>query len=137
MGTPSFSSTDFNDSTTLAELTTLFYEYETALVCNDIITLTHLFLDAPQTVRFGPTETLYGSREIEQFRRDRSPAGLARRLDRVTIASAGPNVGTTTAEFTRLDSGAHGRQTQTWVRTTAGWRVLLAHVSIAPPSSDS
>lgn len=134
MGTRCFSTSDFNDSTTLAELTTVFYEYETALVSNNIPTLTRLFLDASQTVRFGPTETLYGSREIEQFRRDRSPAGLARRLDRVTITSAGPNVGTTTAEFTRMASGVRGRQTQTWVRTPAGWRVLLAHVSIAPPS---
>jgi len=132
MGPPDFVASTLNDPTALAELTAAFYEYEAALVTNDVPTLTRLFLDAPQTVRFGPTETLYGSQEIERFRRSRSPVGLGRRLGRVTITSVGHDFGTTTAEFTRTGSGVRGRQTQTWVRSRAGWRVLLAHVSTVP-----
>jgi len=35
-------------------------------------------------------------------------------------------------EFVKQDSGRHGRQSQTWVRTEAGWRVVSAHVSFLP-----
>jgi hypothetical protein len=50
-----------------------------------------------------------------------------RRYDVVTIAT---DVAVVTAEFD--DAGAVGRQSQTWVRSDAGWRVLSGHVSMRP-----
>jgi hypothetical protein len=35
------------------------------------------------------------------------------------------------AEFTDPASAQLGRQTQTWVRTEAGWKIAVAHVSLA------
>ena len=38
----------------------------------------------------------------------------------------------TNTEFTKRDSGHRGRQSQSWMRTEAGWRVVSAHVSFLP-----
>lgn len=35
--------------------------------------------------------------------------------------------------FRRISTGREGRQSQTWVRMPAGWRVVAAHVSLPPP----
>jgi hypothetical protein len=35
-------------------------------------------------------------------------------------------------EFVREGSDKIGRQSQTWVRLPAGWRVVSAHVSLVP-----
>jgi hypothetical protein len=36
-------------------------------------------------------------------------------------------------EFRRDGTPKVGRQSQTWVRTPAGWRVVAAHVSLIDP----
>ena len=114
-----------------AEVEAVFAVYEAALVSNDVAVLDRLFLDAPTTIRYGGAENLYGYAEIAAFRAGRSPAGLARQLDRTVITTYGRDFATASTLFRRGEGSAMvGRQMQTWVRTPAGWRVVAAHVSI-------
>jgi hypothetical protein len=114
----------------LAEVTAQFKRYETALVSNDVQTLDELFWDSPHTLRFGATENLYGYAAIASFRAHRSPANLARTLMNTQITTFGRDLAVANTEFRRSASGATGRQSQTWLRTDAGWRVVSAHVSL-------
>lgn len=113
----------------VAEVTAAFNRYEVALVNNDVAVLDELFWHSPHTLRYGATENLYGYDEITHFRRHRSPQGLDRHLTHTVITTYGRDFATANTEFQRLESGRMGRQSQTWVRTAAGWRVVSAHVS--------
>ncbi|MBW4653273.1 MAG: oxalurate catabolism protein HpxZ [Kaiparowitsia implicata GSE-PSE-MK54-09C] len=112
----------------LADVTAAFERYEQALVTNDVATLDELFWDSPHTVRYGATENLYGYGAIADFRKQRSPVNLSRRLSNTVITTYGSNMATANTEFHR--DGTHGRQSQTWMRTPEGWRVVSAHVSL-------
>ncbi|OZI71298.1 oxalurate catabolism protein HpxZ [Bordetella genomosp. 12] len=111
----------------LAEVQQVFERYERALVGNDVAVLDALFWNSPHTVRFGASENLYGYEMIQAFRKQRSPAGLDREVLRTQITTYGEDVATTHLEFRR--DGRIGRQSQTWMRTADGWRVVAAHVS--------
>ena len=124
-----------NDPSTLAELTELAWRYERALVTNDVPTLDALFWDAPEVVRFGATENLYGGDEIRAFRHARPALNLAREVRNLRVVTFGTDTGTVTLEFVRVVDGKprHGRQSQTWRRfADGGWKVVSAHVSILP-----
>lgn len=114
-----------------AEVEAVFAAYEAALVGNDVAMLDRLFLPAPTTIRYGGGENLYGIEAIRAFRAARSPAGLARRLERTVITTYGRDFATASTLFRRDSApGKVGRQMQTWVRTADGWRVAAAHVSV-------
>ena len=113
----------------LAELRCVFDRYERALVENDVATLDELFWDSPQTMRYGTAENLYGIDEIRAFRAARPATGLSREILRLQITTYGEAFGTTHIEFRRTGSERIGRQTQTWMKTPQGWRVVSAHVS--------
>mgnify|MGYP000150349736 CR=1 FL=1 len=114
-----------------AEVEAAFAEYETALVGNDVDMLDRLFLKAPTTIRYGGGENLYGYEEIAAFRAARSPAGLARSLERTVITTYGEDFAIASTLFRRAGTpGKIGRQMQSWVRTPEGWRVAAAHVSV-------
>lgn len=120
-----------NDTGTLAEVEAVFARYEKALVENDIAVLDELFWQDERTIRYGGGENLYGVSEILAFRKGRSPAGLARDLDRTVITTYGTDFATASTLFRREEvKGKVGRQMQTWVRMKEGWRVVAAHVSI-------
>jgi len=123
-----------NDAATLAELQELYPKYETALVTNDVETLTTMFWASPHVMRFGVTENLYGIEELEAFRKGRSPVNLARKIVRLDIVTFGTDFGSVTLEFERQtgDKLIRGRQSQTWVRLPEGWRIVAAHVSLLP-----
>ena len=114
------------------EVTAAFYRYEQAIVGNDTDTLNELFWDSPHTIRYGIGEQLYGYDAIAGFRAAREPVDLRRELTRVVITTLGRDVATASCEYRRTESGRHGRQMQTWMRTPAGWRVIAAHVSFLP-----
>ncbi|MFY8155876.1 MAG: oxalurate catabolism protein HpxZ, partial [Rhabdaerophilum sp.] len=94
-------------------------------------TLDRLFLNSEKTVRYGGAENPYGYAEIAAFRAARSPLGLERRLERTLITTYGRDMATAWTLF-RRDSmaGKVGRQSQVWLRTPEGWRVVAAHVSV-------
>ena len=121
---------DIDSPEVVAEVKAAFERYEQALVSNDVPTLAEIFHDDPRTVRYGASESLYGYAEIAAFRRSRSPIGLARTLSRTVISSYGPDYGVASTLYHRASApGKIGRQMQTWVRFTEGWRVVAAHVS--------
>jgi Protein of unknown function (DUF3225) len=123
-----------NDPETIAELEGLYPRYEEALVSNDVGTLMGMFWSSPYVARFGPTETLYGIEDIEQFRKGRSPVNLARTITRLEIVAFGKDFASITVAFDRTAEGkvTRGRQSQTWARLAEGWRIVFAHVSLLP-----
>ena len=125
---------DINLPDVLADVVAVCDRYEQALVSNDVAVLDELFWDSPHTLRYGATENLYGHDEIAAFRSARPSQGLARRVLRRVITTYGRDMGTCNLEFQREGSTLTGRQSQTWMRTPAGWRVVAAHVSLLPAS---
>jgi hypothetical protein len=121
---------DVNLPEIVAEVTAAFQRYETALVSNDVATLTELFWDSPHTIRYGLGENLYGTDEIRAFRGARLAVDLHRELARTVITTFGTDFATASTLYRRTGSGKTGRQMQTWVRTAEGWRVVAASVSL-------
>ncbi|MBQ2647538.1 MAG: oxalurate catabolism protein HpxZ [Achromobacter sp.] len=124
---------DINLPAVVAEVTVAFARYEAALVNNHVDVLDELFWNSPHTLRYGAGENLYGYDAIRAFRAGRSPQGLARRVLRTAITTYGHDFATTNIEFQRDGSDRIGRQSQTWMRTPQGWRVVSAHVSLMSP----
>jgi hypothetical protein len=122
---------EINRPDVLSEVEAAFALYEQALVSNDVETLDALFRDAPTTLRYGGGENLYGYGEIKAFRAGRSPQGLARTIDKTLITTYGDTFAVASTLFYRDNApGKVGRQMQTWVKFSEGWRVVAAHVSI-------
>jgi hypothetical protein len=123
-----------NDPITIAELRELYPRYEAALVNNDVDTLTAMFWHSPNAIRLGVAENLYGTKEIEAFRKSRPAVNLARRTVRLEIVTFGTDFGSITLEFERDSPNGivRGRQSQVWVRMEEGWRIVSAHVSTLP-----
>jgi hypothetical protein len=112
-----------------AEVKAVFAEYEDALVNNKVEVLDALFWNSPHTLRYGVGENLYGYEAIQAFRAAR-PAQGARTVLRTVITSYGYDFATANIEFQREGSERVGRQSQTWLRTEKGWKVVAAHVSL-------
>jgi len=134
---------EINAPAVVAELEAEARRYEEALVSNDVATLTACFWEAPEALRFGATEELYGAEAIATFRRQRGGAPRERETLRRTTLALGSDMGVTTQEFTVLVAGAlgderrHGRQTQVWAKLDGVWRIVSAHVSHRPPEGDA
>ena len=130
---------EINIPEVVAEVETAFARYERALVANDIAELDALFWKSPHTLRYGATENLYSYDEIAAFRARRPATNLARDLLKTVITTYGRDFATINAEFRRIGATATGRQSQVWLRTEEGWRVVAAHVSLLqePPSAAS
>ena len=121
---------DINRPEVLAEVTAAFARYEQALVGNDVAVLDELFWNSPHTLRYGVTENLYGYDAICAFRAGRPAQGLSRTVLRTVITTYAQDYATANIEFQREGSTKTGRQSQTWLRTPQGWRVVAAHVSL-------
>lgn len=113
----------------LSELSLVFNQYEDALIRNDVSALEKLFWNSPRTVRFGMEENLYGEEEISAYREACNPVAPGRFITHKVITSFGSDFGTISVEFIYPESNQVGRQMQTWVRFSEGWRVVAAHVS--------
>jgi Protein of unknown function (DUF3225) len=118
----------------VAEVAAAFRRYESALVTNDIAVLDAAFWNDPRVVRFALHDNGYGFAAIAQARRARANVDLRRRLKNTVITTFGRDFSTVNTEFQREDSGREGRQSQTWVRTDRGWKVVSAHVSWLIPA---
>lgn len=121
---------DINLPDVKAEVEAAFARYETALVTNDVAVLDELFWNSPHTIRYGAGENLYGYDEIRAFRAGRSSSNLDRTLHRTVITTYGRDMATAMTLFEREGSSGTGRQSQTWMRTPDGWKVVAAHVSV-------
>ena len=114
-----------------AEVQALFDQYEDALIHNKIDVLDNSFWNNPLVIRYGMNENLYGFDEIAAFRAVRPSKGLLRSISKTVITTFGNDLATANTLFER-DSvpGKLGRQSQTWIRTPEGWRIVSAHVSL-------
>ena len=119
-----------NDPSTLAEVTAAFELYERALLDNNLAMLDALFWDSSYTLRYGVGESLHGIDAIREFRRKRIGGSPQRTLRHTIITTFGTDLGTANTQFQRANSSQIGRQSQTWVRLTEGWRIVAAHVSM-------
>ena len=121
---------EINMPEVLAEVGLVFERYEHALVHNEVEVLDELFFNSPHSLRYGATENLYGYAAIQEFRASRPSQGLQRERMNIVITTYGRDFATANTEFRRVGSEKNGRQSQTWVRTPDGWRVVAAHVSL-------
>ncbi|MBH8565774.1 oxalurate catabolism protein HpxZ [Nostoc sp. CENA67] len=126
--------TTVNDPAVVKELTDLYLQYEEALTNNNLEVMDSLFWDAPEVVRFGLAENLYGSEEIRNFRASRPNPKIEREISNLKVVTFGKDASTVTLEFRRIINGVErfGRQSQTWYRFPEGWKVVSAHVSLLP-----
>jgi hypothetical protein len=118
-----------DDPAVVAEVRAEFERYETALVANDREALVEFFLDSPTTVRYGIDDAQYGHEELASFRRSQAVATPLRDLQRTVITTFGRELAVANTEFVPHGSDVIGRQSQTWLRTDNGWKVVSAHVS--------
>ena len=124
---------EINAPEVLQEVQAAFLRYEKALVENDVQVLDELFWDSAYTLRYGVSENLYGYKEISEFRASRPAPALNRELVNTMITTYGQDFATANTEFRR--DQVHGRQSQTWLRTPQGWRIVAAHVSLMPKAT--
>jgi hypothetical protein len=120
----------------LAEVTAAVDAYETALMTNDVEALDGFFHDAPETVRYGVAENLYGFKAIADFRISRSGGSPQRSRLRTEIATFGRDFAVANVEFLREGAKRPGRQSQAWIRTQTGWKIVSAHVSLLQDGVD-
>ncbi|NJL38410.1 MAG: DUF3225 domain-containing protein, partial [Leptolyngbyaceae cyanobacterium SM1_4_3] len=71
-----------------------------------------------------------GYEAIASFRANRPATNLARTLRNTVITTYGQDFATVNTEFQRQGSDKVGRQSQTWLKTPEGWRIVSAHVSL-------
>ena len=121
---------EINIPEVLAEVAGVFARYEEALVTNQRAVLDELFWDSPHTLRYGFSENHYGHADISAFRASLPVQSPPRELLRTVITTYGRDFATANVEFRREGSRQTGRQSQTWLRTADGWRVVAAHVSL-------
>ena len=124
---------EINNPEVVAEVTQAFRRYEAALTTNDIPVLEASFWDHPLVIRFALHDNGYGPDAIARARRSRDNTDLRRELEHTVITTFGRDFATAMTEFRRDGNPAIGRQSQTWVRFAAGWRVVAAHVSLLAP----
>jgi hypothetical protein len=118
------------------EVSEAFMRYERALSTNDVETIDALFWNSPLTLRYGPNGTLQGHAAISAFRRARHILGIKRTLRNTVITTFGRDYAVANTESDRPTDRARGRQSQTWVRMSEGWRIASAHVSDEPPQTN-
>jgi hypothetical protein len=121
-----------------AEVNAVCTRYEQALLNNDVVVLDELFWNSHHTLRYGFAENLYGFAAIHQYRAAQPHVVMERTILKQCITTYGHDFATNNLEFLRPDVACPGRQSQTWMRTPEGWRVVAAHVSwlqISPRST--
>ena len=113
----------------LAELNHAFDLYEDALIRTKVDVLDTLFWNSSLTLRYGAKENLLGYEQIKAFRAARPGVGLMRDIVDRHIVTFGDAMGVANVTFKRQSEARIGRQSQTWIKFTEGWRVVSAHVS--------
>lgn len=123
---------DINIPDVVNEVTDALMQYEEALRTNDVDMINTLFWDSPWTIRYGPNGTLLGSEALAAFRKGRKAPQAARTLQNTVITTFGRDFAVANTEKIRPGSESISRQSHTWVRMPAGWRIVAAHVSELP-----
>jgi len=116
----------------LSDVEAAFWEYERALMANDLEALDRLFAPGPDTLRGDAAGILVGHDAISEFRKGRGGAP-AREILHVEIRELTDATALVIA-ITAPATGGRGQQTQLWQRVDGAWRVSAAHVSLPAPA---
>ena len=119
---------EVNISEVVTEVRAAFDRYNRAVDDNDVAVMNEMFWDSPHSVRYGRAENLYGHAEIAAYRTSRKTK-IERSYPRTVVTTFGRDFAIAWTETRINGSTALGRQSQTWVRTDQGWRIVAAHVS--------
>jgi amidase len=109
-----------------------FWDYERALMANDLDSLDRLFAPGEDTLRGDAAGVLVGHNAISSFRNGRGGAP-ARVIAEVHVRPIGPDSALIVA-VTVPPKGGRGQQTQLWRRLDSGWAVEVAHVATPAPA---
>lgn len=108
-----------------------FWEYEAALMSDDLRALDRLFAPGRGTLRGDASGLLVGSERISAYRAARGGAP-ARTIGAVHVQRPADDAALVVA-VTRNDGGGVGQQTQLWRRGPDGWQVTAAHIGHTAP----
>jgi amidase len=114
-----------------AGLLDAFWEYDRALLSNDVDALDAAFATSPATLRGDGTTLVTGHAAIARFRATRSVVPT-RRVRSIAVQVVTENSALIVAEVASA-TGTTGMQTQLWRRIDSVWAVTAAHVT-APAS---
>lgn len=109
------------------DLSTAFWRYERAVVENDLGVMDELFAEGDEPMRADAAGILVGHSTISQFRRLRG--GVSERSLSAMQSRKLSSEAWVVSAVSDYDTGGKGVQTQVWIRTPAGWRILAAHVT--------
>jgi len=123
---------EINIPDVVADVKAAFLRYQLAVDTNDVETMNTLFWHSPFTVRFAPNGTLIGHDAIAAYRQTRTTSPSERKLQNTVITTFGRDFAATNTESTKIGKRSIGRQSQSWIRTPQGWRIVAAHVSDQP-----
>ena len=112
-----------------------FWEYERALMSDDVPTLDRLFAPGPTTLRGDANGLLVGHDMISAFRGSRGGAPK-RQIVQTHVQTVDGDHALVVA-VTELERGGRGQQTQLWARGSEGWVVTAAHVAVPGPALDT
>jgi len=115
-----------------AALLDAFWQYEAALMANDLEALDRLFAPGPDTLRGDAGGILIGHDAISAFRKGRGGAPKREIVD-VIVREIDADAAIVIA-VTAPVSGGRGQQTQLWRRRDGEWKVEVAHVSLPAPA---
>lgn len=111
------------------EVMDCFTAYEAALVAGNAAATDWWFADDIRTVRFGIAEEQWGADEVRRWRSSAATVPAGRHLTDTRVDVWSESLAVVTTRFAYPSSRSVGRQSQTWLRTEAGWRIIHAHVS--------
>ncbi|OUZ11999.1 hypothetical protein BHE97_03510 [Aeromicrobium sp. PE09-221] len=111
-----------------------FWEYDRALLANDVEVLDALFAPGPDTLRADDDGVLTGHDAIAEFRAARTQIPR-RRITALWMRVLSEWQVYTTARV-RSPGGAEGLQTQLWTRSDGRWHIAAAHVTAPRPAVD-
>jgi amidase len=117
------------------DLLEAFWDYERALMANDLDALDALFAPGDATLRGDAAGILIGHDAISSFRRGRGGAP-AREILHVEVQSISADAALVIA-ITAPATGGRGQQTQLWRLVDGAWRVAAAHVAVPQKAVDS
>ncbi|MFC0528056.1 AtzH-like domain-containing protein [Phytohabitans kaempferiae] len=120
---------EINRPEVVAEVAAAFAAYEAALVAGAPDRIVDFFWQSPEAVRYGIADQQIGVEEQRAWRWAQPPLPAGRRLWETRIATFGADHAVVNTLFGYPGGSAVGRQSQTWVRLPAGWRIVAAHVS--------
>ncbi len=123
--------TVIDDPAVHAEVLAVFEAYESALLENDCDALDSYFWRDGRVVRIGLDDEQHGFEAVSTFRRGLQRQTPPRVLENTVIVTFGRDTAVVSTTFVPTDGSASGRQMQTWVRMSEGWRIVAAHVSFA------